>query len=124
MKRFWSILKYFGLVCATITTLYGVYKGADALIQVVAKQDTIIKSIDDLSVRVVEIKSEMVGLQTDIQAVNENTVLIGNYVEGVNKAFSEHLKRSPEVTKEDYANLMFLIDQTKKNFEPIAWQMP
>lgn len=100
------------------------YKGADALIQVVAKQDTIIKSIDDLSVRVVEIKSEMVGLQTDIQAVNENTVLIGNYVEGVNKAFSEHLKRSPEVTKEDYANLMFLIDQTKKNFEPIAWQMP
>jgi len=49
-----------------------------------------------------------------LEAVNENTVLIGNYVEGVNRAFDRHLQRSPEVTKADYADMMLLIDELKK----------
>ena len=80
----------------------------EVLTEIQNQQEVILDSIYSLSTQVKD-------LTLTTEGVNDNTVLIGNYVKGVDKAFTRHLQLSPEVTKEDYANMMQIIEELKKN---------
>ena len=113
MKKLFTYIGYFLAACTLLGTLYGIFKAVDKLANVVEKQDIILQKVDTLSVKVEDLYGQ-------VNAISDNTVKIGNYVEGVKSAFDYHVKRSPEVTKEDYANMMQIIEELKKNDSRIA----
>jgi len=106
-----NTFKYIGFfmtACTLIASLYGIFKGVYKIgedmkdlkshqIIISTSVDTLAKSVHDLSVQ--------------MEGVGDNGVLIGNYVQGVWKAFNYHVKNSPEVTKEDYAKMMDLVNR-------------
>lgn len=111
IKKIATYIGYFLAACTLIATLYGIFKGiyktSDSLVRIEKQQEVIIDSIYSMS-------GKVQNLQIDVNAVNENSVLIGNYVEGINKGFQYHLLTSPEVTKDDWNSIMQIIEELKK----------
>ena len=84
---------------------------AEILEEIKAQQTAVADSIHSLSVRVED-------MSLLVEGVSDNTILIGNYVEGVNRALRYHLEHSPEVTKDDYAAIMQIVEELKKKEPP------
>jgi len=87
----------------------------DSLKEMTEKINEVHSTVSDLKDQQGALIIRMDEVEGQINAVNDNAVLIGNYVQGVNKALDYHLKKSPEVTKEDYALMMELMKEVKKN---------
>lgn len=113
-----SKVKELASLITAMTVVIGVLWGAfrfmnksstqgEALEQIKNQQEVVLDSISSLS-------RQLQDLSLTVEGVNDNTVLIGNYVEGVNKALIFHLQHSTEVTKEDYAAMMQIIEELKK----------
>lgn len=105
---------YFMAACTLIGTLYGIFRGVYRTVDSVEKiqaqqtsvqtqQKVILDSVNALSNRVE-------GLTLTVEGVGENGILIGKYVQGVWRAFDYHVKNSAEVSKEDYAKMMSLLN--------------
>jgi|WetSurSiteA1Bulk_404760.scaffolds.fasta_scaffold17957_2 hypothetical protein len=108
-----NVFKYIGFFltgCTLIATLYGIFRGVyrigEDMKEVKAHQIVLTSSMDTLAKSVQNFSVQM-------DAVGENTILIGNYVQGVWRAFDYHVKNSPEVTKEDYARMMDLLHRVQ-----------
>ncbi len=86
-----------------------------ALEEIREQQEVMIDSLTSLGRKVED-------LTLTVEGVGENAILIGNYVEGVNKALVFHLQNSAEVTKEDFAKMMDIIDELKKKEQLTALQ--
>lgn len=117
MKALSKIKELASLITA-VTVVIGVLWGAfrfmnktsnlgSALEEIMDQQEVMIDSLASLSRKVED-------LTLTVEGVGENAILIGNYVEGVNKALVFHLQNSAEVSKEDYAKMMDIIDELKK----------
>ena len=113
-----SKIKEFASLITAMTVVIGVLWGGfsfmnktstqgDALEQIQQQQTMVLDSISSLS-------RQLQDLGLTVEGINDNTVLIGNYVEGVNKALIFHLQHSSEVTKDDYAAMMQIIEELKK----------
>ena len=107
---------------SVVVILWGVFKFVNktdtqgtTLTEIKQQQTIIIDSISILSQKVM-------SLEGKVQEVGDNNILIGNYVEGVKAAFDYHITNSPEVTKEDYRKMIMMIDELKKNEQPIAYK--
>ena len=118
--------KYIVAIAGAATILWGAVRSINKSIDSVTRQTEVIRAVRDQQVVVLDsiysLSRQIQDLSLQVEDINDNTILIGNYVEGVNKSFSYHLKRSPEVTKEDYAAMMQIIEELKKNGGPTAWQ--
>lgn len=121
-----SKVKELASLITAMTVVIGVLWGAfrfmnktsnqgSALEEIREQQEVMIDSIASLSRKVED-------LTLTVEGVGENAILIGNYVEGVNKALVFHLQNSAEVTKEDFAKMMDIIEELKKKEQLTALQ--
>lgn len=119
-KNISFLAKYAELIRITIAVIVSVVGATWAVFAYLEKQqdkkEDLEKTLIEVSQTVKEIRRgqdslliRMDDFDRQLDGVHENTVHIGNYVEGVKKAFDYHVKRSPEVSKEDYAKMMELI---------------
>lgn len=124
IKSYASLVTSVGVIAGV---LFGAYRFADKVTdqaeilieiqehqkEIQVRQAVVIDSIASLARQVND-------LALTIEGVSENTIMIGNYVEGVNKALIYHVQRSSNVSKEDYAAMMEIISELKKKERPIA----
>jgi outer membrane murein-binding lipoprotein Lpp len=107
------------VVVSVVTAMWGVFRyidsREDSLKEMTEKINEVHSTVSDLKDQQGALIIRMDEVEGQINAVNANAVLIGNYVQGVNRALEYHLKKSPEVTKEDYAMMMELMKEVKKN---------
>jgi hypothetical protein len=126
LKKIIDYSKYIITIAGAATILWGAVRSINRSIDSVTRQTEVIQAVRDQQAVVLDsiysLSKQIQGLSLQVDGINDNTVLIGNYVEGINKSFSYHLKRSPEVTKEDYAAMMQIIEELKKNDGPTVWQ--
>lgn len=119
-----SKVKELASLITAMTVVIGVLWGAfrfmnktsnqgSALEEIREQQEVMIDSIASLGRKVDD-------LTLTVEGVGENAILIGNYVEGVNKALVFHLQNSAEVTKEDFAKMMDIIEELKKKEQQTA----
>ena len=107
------------VIVSVVTAMWGVFRyidnREDSIRAMTEKINEVHSTVSDLKDQQETLIIRMDEVEGQINAVNDNAVLIGNYVQGVNKALDYHLKKSPEVTKEDYALMMELMKEVKKN---------
>jgi outer membrane murein-binding lipoprotein Lpp len=107
------------VVVSVVTAMWGVFRyidnREDSIRAMTEKINEVHSTVSDLKDQQGALIIRMDEVEGQINAVNDNAVLIGNYVQGVSKAMDYHLKKSPEVTKEDYAMMMELMKEVKKN---------
>lgn len=72
------------------------------------------RAVDRLQVSQDSLIFTMGGFDNQLKEISINSQQIGNYVHGINKALEYHLKNSPEVTKEEYAMMIEMIEELKK----------
>jgi len=127
MKWFEKIKQLSSLITA-LTVVVGVLWGAFRFMGKTNSQGEVLEEIQIRQGQIIDslssISRQVDDLSLMIEGVNDNTVLIGNYVEGVNKALRYHLEHSPEVTKDDYAAIMQIVEELKKKDQPIAQNGP
>lgn len=118
MKISGKIKEYASLITA-LTVVIGVMWGAFRYIDNTSTQANTLDEIKDaqraMTDSLATLSKRVADLTLVVEAVGENNILIGNYVEKINRALVLHLQNSPEVTKNDYAALIDLINEVKKN---------
>lgn len=106
------------VIASVVTAMWGVFRyidnREDSIREMTEMINEVHSTMTDLKEQQETLIIRMDEVEGQINAVNDNAVLIGNYVQGVNKALDYHLKKSPEVSKEDYALMMDLIEEVKK----------
>jgi predicted nuclease with TOPRIM domain len=126
MSKLLSILTKFGIVCATIGTLFGVFKMVDGMQRNYVEQkenvDTIIQSIDELKCDVYvafdSIRKQIYGVEDRLEGIeSQQSSLEGSfrfYRHNVDKVTKEQME---DIIRDAYT----LGYQTGKKKEPILY---
>lgn len=113
-----SKVKELASLITAVTVVIGVLWGAFRFMNKTSNQGSALEEIRNQQEVMIDslasLARKMEDLTLTLEGVGENAILIGNYVEGVNKALVFHLQNSTEVSKEDYAKMMDIIDELKK----------
>jgi len=108
-----------GIVVTFIVTTWGVFKYMDKRADEKSKDSNNISMVLERQDKMIEwmitVDYRLDTLTRTTEGVSQNIIHVGNYVERVKNAFYYHIQKSPEVTKEDYALMMELIMDVKKN---------
>lgn len=121
--RLLDVSKYIAGISAIAGVMWAGFKFVDSVntqTKAIEKIETQLEVMQD-SIRC--INTHVHGMMLQMEGINENTVLIGNYVQAVDKGVREHLRTMENATLEHYTRITNIIDEAMK-IDPTAMYVP